>query len=158
VAKTQIKGLSKDKGDVGGRIVFPAGWYQFECKEADERQSKAGDPMYHAELEVKIAPEGAKEYVGRTYFSNMVVIADHENFEFMRSKVKNILNAGKIRVASDDTFNWKSLEGKTVWGNMAVSLDRRDGTQQSQVSRFEDADFDPDAAPKGKSRASEDDD
>ena len=158
MAKTVLRGLSKNKGDVGGRIVFPAGWYKMQVKEADERQSKAGDPMFHAELEVVTAPADAKDYVGRTYFSNMVVIDGHENEEFMVSKVKNLLNAGKVRVASDDSFSWKSLEGKTVWGNMAVSLDKRDGTQQSQVSRFEPEDFDPDAAPKGKSRASEDDD
>ena len=137
MAKTQLKGLAQSEGIV--RQPYAAGKYGFVVSEVEETTTKGGDYMLVARHTISDTyPEqpGKRKVDGKAYTHRFVVIEGHEYYDFFVAKLKDWLTACGVRVASDNTFNPKSAIGKEIYGDMAVSPDKRDGTLQAQVSKF----------------------
>ena len=132
-SKTVLKGLSKSAGVT--RTPYSRGIYKFEAKEAEETQSKAGNIMFVIKMEILEAPEqdGGRDVTGKPYTHRFVIM---EEYPFMLDGFKDFLNACEVKVASDDGVDVKKTVGKTFYGEMRQSTDKRDGTLQAQVSKW----------------------
>ena len=138
MAKTQLTGLAQSTGIQ--RSPYAAGRYQFNVEKAEESTSKGGDPMFVASLKIgSIYPEqpGKRKVEGRNFTSRFVVIKGHEYYGLMVDKLKDFLNAAGVRVASDNSFDFAKAAGKTVYGDMTLGVDKRDGTMTAnEVRKF----------------------
>jgi hypothetical protein len=154
MAKTQLKGLAQSEGII--RQPYAAGKYAFTVTEVEETTTKNGDYMLVARHTIgDTYPEqpGKRKVEGKTYTHRFVVIEGHESYDFFIAKLKDWLTACGVRVASDNSFNHKAAVGKELFGDMALSPDKRDGTMQAQVAKW----YSPEAfAALGSGASSED--
>lgn len=134
MAKTQVKGLSKSQGVVN--VPYAAGWYSFDVSDVEQTQSKNGNDMVVAHLAIgDTYPEqpGKRKVEGKRYTHRFVLMAEHE---FMVDRYKDWLNAGSVKVGSDDTVDPTKMKGKTIYGRMSLSKDKRDGTDRAEVTKW----------------------
>src|SRR5512146_1350463 len=157
MAKTHLGGLSKSGGIQ--RVPYAAGIYEFEVESFEESSSKNGDPMFIAKLKIgSTYPDqpGSRKVEGKPFTARFVVISGHDYEQLMVDKLKDFLNAAGVRVASDDSFSVASANGKTLYGEMTLGVDKRDGTMSANDVRKW---YSPDAyAERGGAAASSDED
>jgi hypothetical protein len=132
MAKTFVKGLSTSQGIV--RTPYPAGMYKFLVKEAEVGESKNGNTMFTFKHEIAEFPdvEDGRDLKGKLYTARFVIMEEHE---FMVDRLKDYLNAGGLKVGSDDGVDEKKMVGKEVYGKM-IQKAGSDGTTQAEVTKW----------------------